>query len=237
MNYTEEDFKKLLNGLINNLLNARHHFFLYRQLVENAIPEYEEEMNQCKTFWHLTIGAHQEVGILSLCRAYDGNNKSLSLLRFLQVISENLELFDRENFCERLKDNPFVESLAETHRKPNLEEIESEKTLVSKTDPLVKNLTIIRGHLIAHTNENWILKNKNVNDIAPLSIDDIQKLIDRGFHIYNKYSSLFQASEYASIFPGENDLHTVLEHYRIGEKFKMLWYEIEVDISRRSKWS
>jgi hypothetical protein len=233
MTYSGEAFKKLLDGLINNLLNASHHFRLYRKLEEDALLEYEREINQCRAFWGLTISAHKEVSILNLCRAYDGNNQSLSLKRFLKVISENPELFDVESFRERLKDNPYVDSLAKRERMPNLEELTSEQKLVSNADPLVKKLTILRSNLIAHTNENWVLDDKKIEELAPLTFEEVEELIDRGIGIYNKYSSLFEASTYASMLTGEDDYQSVLKYYRIGQKFTRFFHDIEVDLRRR----
>ena len=43
---------------------------------------------------------------------YDKDSRSLSLLSLLDTIAINVHYFDEAEFRERLKDNPFVDSLA-----------------------------------------------------------------------------------------------------------------------------
>lgn len=230
MNYSDEEFNRLLEGLVENLLNANHHFRLYTKL-EEALADYEQEINQCRGFWGLTISAHREVGILNLCRAYDGNKQSLSRERFLEVISENIELFSTSKFRDRLKDNPRLDSLSKYDRVPNFDELDEEKKSVSNKDPLVKKLTILRSNIVAHTNEGWLLNKKQ--DLIPLTFEDVKELIDRGFRIFNKYRSLFEASTNASSLIGEDDYKTVLKYYRIGSKSVRFFHDIEFDLNYR----
>lgn len=227
MKYSEEEFKQLLEGLISNLLNARHHYKLYQNL-QAALSEYEREINQCIAFWGLTLDAHKETSLLNLCRVYDGNSKSLSLAEFIKIIQGHTELFDISKFRERLKDNPYVDSLAQTERLPKQEELNQELDLVSNSDPLVRKLTILRNNTIAHTNKDWLLASKE--EPKPLTWDEVNQLIERGFSIYNKYRSLFEASTYASTLIGEDDYKTVLKYYRLGAKFIKLMHEVEHEL-------
>lgn len=227
MQYSEEEFKQLLEGLINNLLNARYHYTLYQNL-QAALSEYEREINQCGAFWQLTLRAHRETCLLNLCRVYDGNSKSLSLAEFIKIIQEHIELFDISKFRERLKDNPYVDSLAQTERLPKQEELSQEFTFVNNSDPLVKKLTILRNNTIAHTNKDWLLALRE--EPKPLTWDEVNQLIKRGLTIYNKYRSLFEASTYASTLIGEDDYKTVLKYYRLGTKFVKFMHEIEHEL-------
>lgn len=52
----------------------------------------------------------------------------------------------------------------------------------------------------------------------PLSSAEIEKLIDRAFEIYNRYSSLFRASTFARNISGHDDYLVLLKFLRIGIK-------------------
>src|SRR5271165_6903785 len=102
-----KEFRRLIDALGDELVDAKIHFKLYQDLVA-AIPEYRDEFSQSWTFWSLTINAHLDAAALRLCKAYDqyGNNKpTLNLRSLLDTINENLKLFDEPNFRERLKEN------------------------------------------------------------------------------------------------------------------------------------
>jgi hypothetical protein len=214
MPYSEEQFKKLLDALSSDLLDAGHHFRLYRNLQE-SIDKYSREINQSLAFWGLTLNAHREVSILHLCRAYDNNNQnSLSLRQLLQIIKGNPDLFDISKFRERLKDNPYIDSLAQTPRIPTNEQLEQDLKFVSNENTLVKKLTILRNNSVAHIGIKKIFTDKD--DPDPLTWSEVEQLIVKGLEIFNKYRSLFEASRHSSQLIGEDDYKFVLKYIRIG---------------------
>jgi hypothetical protein len=215
MKYSEEQFKQLLERLSNDLLNASHHCKLYINL-QDALSQYEREINQCVAFWGLTIDAHKEISILNLCRAYDHNPKSLSLKELIQIIQGNTELFDISKFRERLKDNEYVDSLAQTQREPTREQLAEDLRFVSNDNPLVKKLTILRGNVIAHTNKGQVISPKS--NLDPLTWAEVELLISKGLEIYNKYCLLFYAQSHSSTLIGEDDYKQVLKYIRLGMK-------------------
>ena len=230
MKYNEEQFKGLLKALSDDLLNARHHFKLYRSLHE-ALHDYKKEINQCVAFWGLTLSAHKQTSILSLCRAYDTQNNALGLRQLIQIIQENIDLFDIQQFRERLKHNPYVDSLSQTAREPSKQQLEKDLQFVSDNNPLVKRLKILRNNVVAHTSTSKIIKSKN--DLNPLTWEEIEELIEQGMCIVNSYSSLFEASTYASTLIGEDDYKTVLRHIRCGIKATKFLHEIEEEWYKR----
>ncbi|MCX5965897.1 MAG: hypothetical protein NT070_23065 [Cyanobacteria bacterium] len=230
MKYNEEQFKGLLKALSDDLLNARHHFKLYRSLRE-ALDDYQKEINQCVAFWGLTLSAHKQASILNLCRAYDPQKDASSLRQLIQIIQKNIDLFDIQQFRERLKHNPYVDSLSQTAREPSKQQLEKDLEFVSKDNPLVKRLIILRNNVVAHTSTSSIIKSKN--DLNPLTWEEIEELIEQGMSIVNSYSSLFEASTYASTLIGEDDYKTVLRHIRCGIKATKFLHEIEEEWYKR----
>ena len=95
---------------------------LYRNCTRTLLtanPEYKEVFNESNTFWSLKVRALYDATLSCLCRAYDQHSKPLSLKNLIATIEANLEIFDTANFKERLRGNPFVESLTQTVRRPN----------------------------------------------------------------------------------------------------------------------
>lgn len=205
------EFYTLLNALIGELTQAQDHFGLVTDLNAAARAEYAQVFDQSRTFWYLTYRAQREATLHRLYRAYDKDSRSLSLLSLLDTIATNVHYFDEAEFRERLKDNPFVDSLAETARRPDLTQLKLDQDLVNEaTNPLVKNLRMWRNKAGAHRDANTLLEGVSLDDEYPLSFTDIQTLLNHGVRIVNHYSNLFTAAVHADRMLGHDDYLGVL---------------------------
>jgi hypothetical protein len=210
---SSEEFESLLDALTDELVNANIFFRLYDDLT-NAIAEYEREFNQSHTFWKLTFQAHLDASLFRLCRVYDKTAHSLSLRNLLDTIKGNLDLFEVSSFKKRLKDNPFVESLALTARKPDIKQLDVDIDYVSTNNPLVRNLILWRNKIFAHRDARNVIVKERVAVSYPLTISDISELLERGMTILNRYSSLFRASSSSTQIVGHDDYQYVLHCIR-----------------------
>jgi hypothetical protein len=195
------EFKGLLESLVDELIDAHDHFRLHQDL-DAAIPDYQAEFNQSAAFWTFTLSAHIDATLLRLCKAYDlyEGKPSLNLRNLLETIKANMHFFDEPHFRMRLKENPFVDSLATGARKPDSVELQKDLQSVSDADPLVKKLTIWRHNYFAHRSRASALNPKDFSARNPLLFSEIGALIDNGLRIVNHYSSLFNATVHTS-FP------------------------------------
>jgi hypothetical protein len=193
------EFKRLLEVLVDELIDAKDHFRLH-QALDNAIPDYHAAFNQSPVFWTMTLRAHMDATMIRLCKAYDqyAQRPSLSLRSLLKIISANLEIFETANFRERLKGSPFVDSLAAHPRMPDSGQLERDLKSVSAGDALVKNLTIWRNNCIAHRSHSSALDPTELPRDFPILFSDIKTLIDRGLGIVNRYSDLFSSTHHVS---------------------------------------
>lgn len=197
-----------MEGLARDIVNANIHFRMYQNL-NNSISDYCSELNQSPTFWNLAMSAQIDAALLRLCRAYDSHSSSLSLPRLLVTINQNSDIFETPNFKERLKDNPFVESLASDDRVPDKNALAADIKLASETDYLVSRLHKWRNNIGAHRNpKETITPNSMAGD--PLEFAEIEELLARAIHILNRYSSLFKALSYSSNMIGSDDYIYVL---------------------------
>src|SRR2546425_8931023 len=114
---TESQFETLLSSLAEDTVTASIHWKLCKDLF-GCVNEFVRELNQSPAFWSLTVNAHREVALFRLGRLFDQQTGALSLRSLVDTIAANLRLFDVDRFRERLKDNPFVHSLADGARRP-----------------------------------------------------------------------------------------------------------------------
>lgn len=194
------EFKRLLEALVDELIDAHDHFRLHQDL-DAAIPDYQAEFNQSAGFWTFTLSAHMDATLLRLCKAYDlyEGKPSLNLRNFLETIEANLHFFEEPSFRERLKNNAFVASLAADTRKPDTAQLHTDLKSVSTADPLVKKLTIWRNNYIAHRSRSSALDPKGFTKQNLILFSEIEALIDNGLRIVNHYSSLFSAAVHTSL--------------------------------------
>ncbi|MDY6912072.1 MAG: hypothetical protein SVM79_06955 [Chloroflexota bacterium] len=214
-----DQFNSLLDALAGEIVDAGVFFKLHMDLLE-AHSEYKKVFIESRTFWGLTIRALLDATLIRLCRIYDQHSASLNLRNLLDTIKANLEIFDNDNFRERLRDNPFVESLAQTARKPKFDVLSQDMASVDHTDSLVRKLVIWRNTLVAHKSVSNVLKEKNIADDYPLTRNEISDLLNRATSILNRYSGLFRASTYSTQITGHDDYLYVLKATQ--EKLHML---------------
>lgn len=158
---TDEEFQRLLASLAQELVDANIHWRLLSDLRKN-IEVFSTEYNQSVAFWTLTFQAHLDATIFRLIRVYDDHSSSLSLKNLLDTISDNIDIFETERFRERLKDNPFVESLSEGTRKPDTEQLKQDIAFASNNNLVVNKLTIWRNNLFAHKSAGNAVKGYSV---------------------------------------------------------------------------
>ncbi len=203
-------FQRLLKALSDDVVDAHIHYQLYQDLVE-AIDKHPLVVQQSNTFWTYTLQAHLNSSVYALFRAYDQETKSLHLRSWLTTIQEHLHLFDEAAFRERLKDNPYVASLAQDSRKPDALMLTEDIAACSNSDPIVKKLTIYRGSRIAHRSAKDTLSVRGAGDRESLTFDDLSALLQRAKTIVNRYSYLFSASVYSTRVIGHDDFEYIFK--------------------------
>ena len=209
------EFQHLLNALAIEIVDANVHFKLRSDLID-SISEYQTEYDQSGTFWSLTFQAHLDAAVFRLCKIYEQHNKTLNLRNLLDTIKANIWIFDTEEFRERLKGNPFVESLSEEPRKPDVKQLDKDIAFVSEENSLVKNLLVWRNNYFAHRSVKHIIKKKKLESGFPLTFENVETLLVDGMKILNRYSRLFHAEIYSTNMVGRDDFNNVLRFIREG---------------------
>ena len=217
----DKEFRPLLDALKDELVSAAVTFRLYQDLLA-AKEKYSREMSQSWTFWSLTIDALADSTVYRIAKAYDHNKGSLDLRNFLALVQERKDLFNPDKFLERLKDNPYAESLSQISRVPKDERISAHLEFVhAASNPLVKRLVTWRDKYYAHRDPDHVLDPQTVD---ALLITDVETLITEGVKIINCYSDLFTASVDSTKMIGHQDYESVLKAVR----YRLDGYEAEI---------
>ena len=151
---------------------------------------------------------------MRLCKIYDPHYDSLNLRNLLDTISKNLNLFDTAEFRIRLKDNPFIESLAQDPRKPDPVQLQADISLVSNANAAVKKLIVWRNNFVVHRSPKLTTGQLDLPAQFPILFTEIEALINNAGSILNRYSSLFSASTQSSMLIGEDDFKTTINAVR-----------------------
>jgi hypothetical protein len=218
----------LLDALAKEIVFAHIYYRLLCDLVKSA-PTHEREFQNFNTFWTLTRGALRTAYQTHLCRVYDQDSTSLNLVNLLHTIQANLHFFSETHFRKRLEGNAFVDSLAKTKRIPGEDEVEKDIKLVTCENPKVKKLMIWRNNIVAHRGAKVALGKNQVLLDNPLSDKEIEQLLEDGLDMFNKYSSLYNASTQSPGIIGHDDYEHLLKFVGLGLK---KWDE---DIERQMK--
>lgn len=215
----DKEFELLLDSFSSDVVSAGIHHRLLKDLWR-SVTEYERELNQATAFWSLTFQAHLDAVLFRLCRIYDQHKTALSLRNFLQTIQKYAHLFDEAKFRERLRGNKFVDSLAESAKKPDevqlSKDISSVDSSHSSVDLAVKKLVELRHGSLAHRDPKFVLSTRSSEVLEPLSFDEIDHVLDLATGIINRYSYLFRASVYSIQIVGHDDYLSVLNAVREG---------------------
>jgi hypothetical protein len=210
----EEYFKKYYERLILEALHARAHLNLWERFEKYKASDYIDELNQARYFFNFTIKAHLDDLLLTLSRILDRHDESLSIWKFLDFIEQNLKLFSADVFQHRMKNNPYYDSLIESHIPITTREIDADRQKLIKLELTVNNLATWRDKVIAHIDRQFVLSERIVSEAYPLQLQQLKEISETFVYILNRYSGAFNSSSYAESYIGEDDVQFVMDCMR-----------------------
>ena len=210
-----EDLANLLKALAQEIVDANICHRLYCDIT-SSIKENAKAFAQSNTFWNFVLIALDDACVIRLCRIFDQESNSLNLYNLLETIKANFHYFEEEFFRVRLKENPFVESLARDVRLPDKDQLEKDIWFASRENPLVKKLILWRHNIIAHLGVRVSLGKDQILKDNPLGREEIESLLDESFVIFNRYNSLYSASTYSRKVVGHDDYKSLLKFINLG---------------------
>jgi hypothetical protein len=212
----DEGFSLLLKELSSDIGHAHFHYKLLRALLDVYNNPSSETFSQSRTFWFLTIEAHQDATLFRLGRVFDQGKDGLSLGKLLQTIKAYPHFFDEAHFRKRFKNKVFAENLTKDFKKLSMEGLERDIGLVSVDqnqggDDVVRRFVAIRKKYLAHKDPKPLLSPAEFKTVADLSWADVEHLLDLANSLIRKYSLLFSASVDSTSMLGQDDYKYVIE--------------------------
>ncbi|MFC1978880.1 hypothetical protein ACFLVP_02720 [Chloroflexota bacterium] len=215
---SSKEFEQLLDALASEITHASIQFKLLQD-IQYAYADYKKVFVESRTFWGITQTALLEATLSNLCKVYDTHSKALSLSNLLETIKANIDMFDNVKFKLRQKNNPFVESLAQTARRPDIRELDEDIAFTNpEKNALVQNLLVWRNNLISHRAASHIIDQKEISKDFPLTYGEISQLLDKALATMNKYDNLFRANRHSDVISGHEDYMYILK--AVDEKLK-----------------
>src|SRR6266849_284333 len=201
---SEVEFERLLDEVVLEANRAADYWNLVRGL-DVEFDHYQKEFSQSLVFWSLIFRALYGTVLSYLGRLYDQTRGALSLGSFLLTIKNHLDYFSEKSFRRRLKDNPYVESLAADMRSLDVSALDAEiNRASSNSDRLVKKLQKVRNKVIAHRDPQ-LVRLATLSALSGLTNDEVETLIERATRTANKYSILYRASSFSEKVIGSED--------------------------------
>ena len=211
----EKDLNKLVDAIALEIVDANIYNRLFLDLL-HSLDENHRTHNQSRTFWYLATNAIKDSILIRLCRFYDQEKSSLSILNLLYTIRHHINFIGKEEFKICLNENPFVDRISEIDRSPDLKQLNIDIEFSSNSNPLIQKLIIWRNNVIAHKGFKTVLKSKNILAKHPISSEETQYLLDAGFKILNRYSYIYQASSWSRQIIGYDDYKGVFTFIELG---------------------
>lgn len=200
------EFQRLFDSLVRELVDANIVFKLHMDL-DRSTARFGAAMDESWTFWFLTRQSTLDAAAYRLCKVYEQATDSVNLRNLLETIQARPERFLPEEYAKRVH-----AKLAEDP--PNLDPAQLAKDIAFATaasNPLVKNLLILRSNFFAHLGASLIRSGESVVNKYPLAKGDIGQLLGTGMEIASRYSIAFRAHSYMSRMAGQDDFVQVLE--------------------------
>jgi len=225
---------KALELLMHDIVYASIYNKLINDLAKSK-SKYSNVYNQSNTFWFLVFESIKESRMIRLCRICDTQTNSISLGNLLQAIKGCKDVFSKEEFRKRLKDNPFVDSLSEYNREIITSELENEINEFNENQT-VQRIRKWRNNYIAHKGINEGLNDFPILLKNELSFEDISKFIKYSHGLIDKYLHTLIAVSWSDKIVGDDDYNSLLKFASMGlDKYKMdIGLEIEENNNEHS---
>jgi len=205
------EFKRLVEALVLELVDANIAFKMHTNLIEAHVQDGTRAMQESWTFWSLTIQGHLDSAIFRLCRIYDQKPRNLGLPGFLNTIKCNRHLFSEAEFAERLQGRDHAQTLIENFEPLNAPQLEADIAYVTRDrNPTVDRLIDIRHNYYSHRNARDVVADVAIAEAYPHMRDEVGELLANGLAIVNRYSLFFDANSYPGQIIGQSDYHYVL---------------------------
>lgn len=172
---------------------------------------YETAFNHAPFFWAYTLRAHCQTALVYVHRLYDQNTASFSLHRFLLTVRDNPTVFEADAVRKRRATDPHTDRLITSIGPLDHAQLERDIEFCSEENPKVQTLRTWRDRVTFHNDERELFRPTPFEQEHPLLFAEVDKLVDRGFEILNRYSQYFDTTQRSRSLREWKDMKLVFE--------------------------
>ena len=110
----EREYLKYFKALLSEVKSARTHYNIWKSII-NAFNMYNPEVNEARVFFSNTEYAHRLAALTHGYKIFFESSGDLNILRLLNHISRNLDIFSIERYSQRIQGRTHYDSLLSNH--------------------------------------------------------------------------------------------------------------------------
>ena len=216
-NYTqpEEEFRRYRQRLWHELDNADMHFSIVKS-ISDASANHLGEPDQARGFWGLTLTSHMWSTLVHLNNLFGSEKRHLHVRGFLESVDENIAVFSREAFENRLKGLDRYNEIAETFQGHVTKEMIRNAFKVLERLP-VSGLRGWRNKILSHIDRDYTRNGISASNKHPVKTKDVQEIIEKLDLMLNRYSLGFDFVAYKRGLAGlPREVEFILDAVRAG---------------------
>ena len=195
---SKEEFGEIIEAIHQICLFGWDHWRIWRQMHDFAVTD-NESANYSPAFYQMTMEAHQNCAILSVYKLFDTDRRSFNMLKLLDLVSSNLNLFDFAKY------GIIVDDELQNHR-AQLEEIKRHANKV----------IVWRHKKVAHFDIEYMKSNGKMLDELSFTVGDFEEILQVSHSIMNAYSTYALDYSYALGSINNDDFETLMQYAMKG---------------------
>ena len=209
----QSKYERYYNSIIQEIINARMHFKLYKCLQESG-KDYLKELNQAPGFFNFTIKAHLDAGLMHMFKVFKRQKDSITIEEFLDFVESNLELFSTEAFSKREAGSSYKKQI-KNHCPVTPQDVKNDRYKLDGFKQVIKNLMTWRDKKYAHIDKKFALGQIDISKDFPIKLTELEDITTNVADILNRYSRAYDSSTYIVDMVGTYGVDIVLGAIRL----------------------
>ena len=206
----EREYLKYFKALLSEVKSARTHYNIWKSII-NAFNMYNPEVNEARVFFSNTEYAHRLAALTHGYKIFFESSGDLNILRLLNHISRNLDIFSIERYSQRIQGRAYYDSLLSNHIPLTPNDIRRYKHLLRSKQNIIDTLIKLRNKKLAHIDLEELFFGSS---IYPIPTIDFEQLLSICFRILSELRINYDDTILSIETSVESELNRILESVR-----------------------
>lgn len=208
----EQEFSRYHSRLRSEINTANWHFAIWKY-VRKIKNDYLYELNQAPAFFGLTRDAHLLSTLMRINKFFDRRREHLSIRNFLDFVEENLDIFSKQAFAKRLRQQGRYDAyFVQGHAEITPQKVEQDREKVNQLP--VSHIRAWRNKVLAHIETASVLRDINIMKEYPVKSGQIDDVINTLHAMLNDYSVAYDGITWEKDLALEHGIQTIVDAIR-----------------------